>query len=266
MRIRTIAWNTFSSLLRNRLLLLFGAGFACVLMLFLSPLLMVKQMATTVGAGSAQQMALGEITIAMALIGGFGSLLAAWTAADAAASEVRSGTILAVLARPVRRWEFLLGKYLGVMLLMTIYVVFLTGMTYVLAAIPGQKIHGSPLPFLVYPLVRYAIYSAIGLMLGVLMHPVLAFGAVMVIAQLASMVAPGSQPSWMATWIRDALYVVLPSTGLISETRFLELDRAALESTPWRDHLTTIAYGLDYALVCFVLACWAFRKKSLTRD
>ena len=266
MKIRVIAINTFSSLLRNRLLLLFAAGFFCVLMLFLTPLLMVKQMATTMGSESSQQMALGEVSVAMMLIGGFGSLLAAWTAADAAASEVKSGTILAVLARPVRRWEYLLGKYLGVMLLMTIYVVFLVVMTYILAAIPGQKVQGSPLPFLVYPLVRYAIYCAIGLLLGTLMHPVLAFGAVLVIAQLASMVAPGSQPAWMATWIRDALYVALPSTGLISETRFLELDHASLQSTPWSNHLTTIAYGLDYALVCFVLACWAFRRKSLTRD
>jgi ABC-type transport system involved in multi-copper enzyme maturation permease subunit len=265
-KIRAIAMNTFWSLLRNRLLLLFAAGFLCVLLLFLTPLLMVKQMEGTMGKESAQQLALGEVSIAMSLIGGFGSLLAAWTAADAAAGEVKSGTILAVLARPVRRWEYLLGKYLGVMLLMTIYVVFLIAMTYLLANIAGQSVRGSPLPFLVYPLVRYAIYSALGLLLGTLIHPVLAFGAVLVIAQLASMVAPGGRPSWMAEWIRDPLYAVLPSTQLISETRFLQLDRAALDTTPWRDHLTTLVYGLDYALVCFLLACWMFRRKSLTRE
>ena len=35
---------------------------------------------------------------------------AAWASAEAVAGEMRSGTILAVLARPVRRWEFPQGS------------------------------------------------------------------------------------------------------------------------------------------------------------
>ena len=71
---------------------------------------------------------------------GFGSLLAAWSAADALSSEMRSGTILAVMARPVRRWEFLLGKYLGVQLLMLVFVVLMLGLNYLLAWIGGATI------------------------------------------------------------------------------------------------------------------------------
>jgi len=266
MRIRAIAINGFGNLLRNKLILLFCAGFVCILMLFMTPLLTVRSMASTLGAGTAAQLALSEITIAMTLMGGFGSLLAAWAAADAAASEVRSGTILAVLARPVRRWEFLLGKYLGVMMLMAVYAAFLLGMTYLLTAISGHQVQNSPLPLAAYLLARYAIYAAIGMLLGILMHPVLAFGAVLVIAQLASMVAPGARPDWMPVWVRDGLFVILPSTHLLSEDRFLEIAQASLRSTTWTQHLTSLIYGLDYAAVCFLLAVWAFRRKSLTRE
>ena len=56
-------------------------------------------------------MVLGEVSAIMSLVSGFGSLLAAWAAADAVALEVRSGTMLAVLARPVRRWEYPLVRY-----------------------------------------------------------------------------------------------------------------------------------------------------------
>jgi hypothetical protein len=28
----------------------------------------------------------------------------------------------------------------------------------------------------------------------------------------------------------------------------------------------TLAYGLDYALVCFLLAVWSFRYRALVRD
>jgi ABC-type transport system involved in multi-copper enzyme maturation permease subunit len=266
MKIRAIAINGFVNLLRNKLILLFSAAFLCILMLFMTPLLMVKSAASTVGAGTAAQLALSEITVAMTLMSGFGSLLAAWAAADAAASEVRSGTILAVLARPVRRWEFLLGKYLGVMMLMAIYAAFLLGMTYLLTAISGQKVQSSPVPLVGYLLARYAIYAAIGMLLGVLMHPVLAFGVVLVIAELASMVAPGQRPEWMPIWIRGGLYVILPSTHLLSEDRFLQIAQASIRGATLTEHLTSLTYGLDYAAVCFLLSAWAFRRKSLTRE
>ena len=41
MKVRAIAL-TFGSLLRNRLIILFLAGFVCVLLLMMSPLLMAK--------------------------------------------------------------------------------------------------------------------------------------------------------------------------------------------------------------------------------
>ena len=266
MKIPAIAANAFGNLVRNKLILLCCAGFLCVLMLFVTPLLMIRTTSSSMGADTAAQMALGEIQLVTMLLGGFGSLLAAWAAADAAAGEIRSGTILAVLARPVRRWEFLLGKYLGVMLLMCIYVAFLLVMTYVLSAIAGQRIRSSPLPLVIYPLARYAIYAAIGMLLGVVMHPVLGFAAVLVMAFLASVVGPGTPPSWMPGWIRVTLYAILPSTGLLSEGRFLEISEASVHATPWTQHLTALTYGLDYAAICFLLAVWAFRRKNLTRE
>jgi hypothetical protein len=62
------------------------------------------------------------------------------------------------------------------------------------------------------------------------------------------------------------LYALLPSTTLLSEQRFLELTKANLKPVSWTDHATALAYGLDYALVCFLLAALLFRKRSVTRD
>ena len=41
--------------------------------------------------------------------------------------------------------------------------------------------------------------------------------------------------------------------------------QSALKPTPWTEHLTALAYGLDMALVFFLLAAWSFRKRSLSR-
>jgi ABC-type transport system involved in multi-copper enzyme maturation permease subunit len=181
---------------------------------------------------------------------------------------MKSGTILAVMARPVRRWEFLLGKYLGVQMLMAVYVLFLFGMNYLLAWIGSERIQSTPWVLIAYPMVRYAIYSAMAMLLATALHPVLSFGIVMVVSVLASMLGPGGSAlgRFVPAWLRGAAYSVLPSTDLLSETRFLTITEARLKLVPWTNHAIALAYGLDYALVLFLLAVWAFRRRGLVRN
>jgi hypothetical protein len=53
---------------------------------------------------------------------------------------------------------------------------------------------------------------------------------------------------------------------LLSESRFLTITQTSLEKITWDVHAITLSYGLDYALVCFLLAVWSFRRRSLSRD
>jgi ABC-type transport system involved in multi-copper enzyme maturation permease subunit len=267
MKIRAIAWNTFSALLRNKIIILFCAGFVCVMLLMMTPLLLARANRGAQTQEQMQAMVLPLIGAIMGLVSGFGSLLAAWAAADAVSGEMRSGTILAVMARPVRRWEFLLGKYLGVQLLMLVYALAMLGLNYLMANIGGASIQASPWLLLIYPLVRYAVFSAVALFLVTMMHPMFAFGIVLVMSIAAQIVAPSAAlPTWLPAWLRTGLFHALPSTGLLSEIRFLTITRATLKTAPWTDHLTALTYGLDYALVCFLLAVWLFRNRSLSRD
>jgi ABC-type transport system involved in multi-copper enzyme maturation permease subunit len=236
-------------------------------MVFSTPLMAVKSAGQTMSAGQAQGMVLSMVSLIMSMVSGFGSLLAAWAAADAVAGEVRSGTILAVMARPIRRWEFLLGKYLGVQMLMAVYLLFLLATTYLFGWIGGQRIQASPWILIVYPMVRYAIYSAIAIFLVTVMHPIVAFGITVVISVLIGMVTPPLDAhSFLPVWLQRALYAVLPSTGLVSEGKFLAITQSSLQKTPWTDHLTALAYGVDYALVFVLLAVWLFRHRSLARE
>jgi ABC-type transport system involved in multi-copper enzyme maturation permease subunit len=209
-------------------------------------------------------MVLSEVALVMSLVSGFGSLLAAWAAADSVGGEMRSGTILAVMARPLRRWEFLAGKYLGVMMLMAVYVLVMLGVTFLLAWLGGQRFHTSLWTLLVYPMVRYAIWAAISLLLVTLVHPIAVMG---IVAVLATLVATLQSPlSSIPNWLRLPVHVILPMTNLLSEERFLVINRASLKAYPWTNHVTALAYGLDYALVCFLLAAFLFQYRSLTRD
>jgi ABC-type transport system involved in multi-copper enzyme maturation permease subunit len=265
-KVRAIALNTFGTVLRNKLIVLFLAGFVCVVLLMMTPILAAKTMSGQLGASEAGGMVVGMVSAIMSLVSGVGSLIAAWAAADAVASEMKSGTILAVMARPVRRWEFLLGKYLGVLLLMALYVFAMFALSYLLAWMGGQAIQSSPWTLLLYPMVRYAIYSALAILLVTMTYPVVAFAIVLFVSVAASILSPLSvRGSLLPEWLRAGLYSFLPSADLLSETRFLTVTQSTLHSTPWTDHLTALAYGLDYALVLFLLAVWSFRKRSLLR-
>ena len=140
MKIWKIAQNTLGTFLRDRLLIVFGVLFICTVLLMMTPLLAAKAMAKVGSAAQAQGMILGMVSSIMFFVSGTGSLLAAWCAASSVANETKSGTILAVMARPVKRWEFLLGKYAGVMLLMSVYVVMMFALSWLLAWIGGERI------------------------------------------------------------------------------------------------------------------------------
>lgn len=266
MRIRALAWLTFLTLLHNRVIIVFLVVFICIVLLMMTPLLAFRSMAAD-NPAQAQGMILALVSTILSMLSGFGSLLAAWSAADAVAAEMKTGTIMAIMARPVRRWEFLLGKYLGVLLLMTIYVAFMFLVSNILAWISGERLLTSPWVLLVYPMVRYSIYVAIAICLVSMMHPIVAFAIVLLVSVLAGMVSPASIAfGFVPEWLRRGVYFVLPSTNLLSESRFLAITSASLRQTPWTEHLTVLAYGLDYALVFFLLAAWAFRRRSLTRE
>jgi predicted transglutaminase-like protease len=118
----------------------------------------------------------------------------------------------------------------------------------------------------VYPMVRYMIYSALGILLVTVMHPIISFCIVLVVMIVASLVAPGNAQTFMPEWLRTGLFYALPSSNLLSETRFLTITRATLRAALWTDHATALVYGVDYALVCFLLAAWIFHSRSLSRD
>jgi len=100
-----------------------------------------------------------------------------------------------------------------------------------------------------------------------MMHPVMAFGLVLVTSILTFMVSPGARPpAFLPGPLRAIVYTLLPSTELLSESRFLTITQTSLEKITWDVHAITLSYGLDYALVCFLLAVWSFRRRSLSRD
>jgi ABC-type transport system involved in multi-copper enzyme maturation permease subunit len=266
-KIRTIARNTFGSFLHNKVILAVCLLVVCNFLLGLYSVLSFKSMTTASNAQQMQSLTLDDLRKTLFLLSGLGSLLAAWAAADSVAAEMKSGTILAVMARPLHRWQFLAGKYLGVLMFMAVYSLGMLGVVSLLTWLGGQPFHAPWWVLLVYPMLRYAVWAAISMFLVTLLNPVVVMGIVAVLLSLIQFLVTPAAQSDIPDWFRLPLHLALPLTNVVlSEDRFLTMTRASLERYPWIDHVTALAYGLDYALVCFLLAVAVFQHRSLARD
>lgn len=163
MKVGTLALSTLESFLHNRIVVLVLILGLCVVMLMMIPLWGAKLAMNASNHQAVEGMVLEFVSNAMSFMSALGSILAAWGAADAVYTELKSGTVLAVMARPVKRWEFLLGKYLGVMMFMLCYVLLMTAMTYFVVSFAGMKVPAAPWILLLYPMVRYAIWAGLAL-------------------------------------------------------------------------------------------------------
>jgi ABC-2 family transporter protein len=110
-RISTIALNTYREAVRARLLLgVFALGLAtCAYSAIVASLSLHNEARVVADLGAASLSFYGVI---VAIILGSTSLY----------RELEHKTIFPILSRPIRRWEYLLGKYLGTLLTVAVFV------------------------------------------------------------------------------------------------------------------------------------------------
>lgn len=78
----------------------------------------------TPAASPSLPMAAGLMTtMAFSIVAFLGGLLAIFVAIGSISSEVETGTILGLAARPIRRWEIVVGKWVGLAALVILYLV-----------------------------------------------------------------------------------------------------------------------------------------------
>ncbi|MGP0020910.1 MAG: ABC transporter permease subunit [Candidatus Sulfotelmatobacter sp.] len=260
MKIRTIALNTFGSFLHTKVILVAVLLFALLVLMGIFSVLSFRSKPEYLGS------LLHDIAVTSAALSATGSLLAAFAAADAVSAEMKSGTVLAVMARPLQRWQFLAGKYCGVLLLMLAYTVAMLGAGLVLYRLGGLPFRTPWWILIVYPLLRYAVWAALAMFFVTFLQPIVAMAIVgVIIAVIRIMVSPGAVN--YPAWIRVPLHLTLPfTTSVLSEDRFFSMTQQSLHRYPWTYHITALAYGLDYALVCFLLAVVVFQRRSFSSD
>ncbi len=108
-RVGAVAWNTFREAVRDRVL--YNLVFFALLLIATS--ILVGQI--SIGIESIVLVSLGLSAISV-----IGLLIAIFTGVGLVSKEIEKRTLYALLSKPVRRWEFLTGKFGGLVLTLAV--------------------------------------------------------------------------------------------------------------------------------------------------
>jgi len=203
------------------------------------------------------------------------AIMTVLTSVDTIAGEIDSGTIHALAAKPVRRWEIVIGKWLGYVVMLGLYLLMMSGgITGLTAAITGYK-----LPNVLNGLALIGLNGMLllnvtllgGTQLSTLANGVLVFAGFGVafvggwVEQIGSFVG---SPAAVNVGIVSSL--LLPSEALWKraayEMRSLIVDAVGFSpftSTTSVPSSGMIIYAVLYALIALVLAVWNFGRRDL---
>jgi len=260
-----IAMDTVRSVRRHRLLLAFLllslAGMVLVTRGIRSAtreMMRVEQLkphAADAGPGQSQdakletklrQMAVtfnGFFAFAMSLAGSLLSLVIFCTIVS---SEVHTGTIRVTLAKPVPRWAYLLGKWLGATAILAAYCVIagiaagVLGLEY---GVQGMQTSVS-VPWLAF--CGSLVLGSVGLVYSLFLR-----------APVAGVLAWFTSATWFS-WFRP-LYAVLPSYQPFDVS---QMTLFGTPLSPWHMVLTTL-YAADVVAILLLVAFARFRRMEI---
>jgi ABC-type transport system involved in multi-copper enzyme maturation permease subunit len=251
--VAAIAHNTFREAVRDRVLYLF-VGFAVLLLVSTKLFGMM-----TVGDEGKVIKDLG-----LAGIQFFSMLIAVMMSVLLISREIDSRTVFNILAKPVRRWQFLLGKYLG---LMATVAVNLGLMVVLLVAVVGfyeREFDGWLLFAGLMTLLEMALLTAFATLFAVLTKPIL--GSVLTLAVFV--IGHVSQDIWLLTKhlqapftkpIIAAVYYLVPNLERFNfKTEVVHGLSIPSAAVAWAG-----LYGVAFTALVLYLACLRFRARDL---
>lgn len=251
-RIYGIALNTFRESIRDKVL---------VTLLVFALLVMGSSRVI-------QPLALGEEgkvvkDIGLAAINLFTVLIAILVGGRIVYKEVEKRTIYIMLAKPVRRWEFIVGKYAGLMAVLLVSLVVMTVCFYLLMPLLGVRTSALMLVAVLMTYCQLAIITAVAVLFSTFVTPIA--GAVFTFAVyfvghltrdlklLAAM-----SPSPVVKAVSEFLYYILPNLGNFN-LRAEVARNALIDPTAV---VLSVIYAIVYSATLLLISIAIFNRKE----
>ena len=251
MRLYAIAINTFREAIRDRILYLILA-FALIM-------IGASRAISLLTVGSEEKIVKD---MGLAAISLFGVATAIFVGVGLVFKEIEKRTIYVLIAKPIRRSEFILGKYLGLALVLLVNLSIMTLGFYAVLWYKGFLDFGLGKAILLI-LVELLLITAIAILFSSFSSPLLSslFTVTSYLIGHLSWGLPllaGKIKSGPGRWTCLILYRVLPNL------EYLNIKGEVVHRVPvgGDEILLAAAYGLLYTAVVLMLAIAAFRKRD----
>ena len=252
MKVWAIAVNTFREAVRNKILyaLLLFALAMIVAGTFLGRLSLDQNVRII------QDFGLFSVTF-------FGMVIAVFVGVTLLYDEIQRRTIYVLLSKPIHRAEFVVGKYVGMLLTLLVQVVAMGATITVVLALHGATVGVAHLQALSMAYVELAVVTAVAVFFSSFSTPYLSgfftFG-VFVIGRLGeSLLAflPKVEPALL----RNALWA---ATRLVPDLHRFDLTARVVYDRPLAAGTVALltAYGVSYIAVVLLVAVLLFRRRD----
>ena len=204
-------------------------------------------------------------------------MLAVLTSVDTISGEIASGTIDTIVSKPLRRWEIVVGKWLGLGVLMSAFALLMSGALMLLVwliahYVPPNPVSGAGMIAL-EGLVVLTLSILCGTRLSTLVNGVVVFmlyGLAFVAGWVEQIGSYLHSEAAVNTGILVSL--VMPSEAMWKRAAYLMqppfLRELGLDVTPFGAAASApssamVLYALLYLAVCLLIAIWSFNRRDL---
>lgn len=253
MRIIAIAQNTFRESVRDKVLY--------VLVFFAAVAILGSKALGWVSVGQDIKI-MKDISLAALLV--FGVLIAIFVGTNLVYKEIDKRTLYTILARPVRRYEFILGKYLGLSFLLGLVTLIMAVVAVAYILILGGTVDAVFLWAILLVYMELLLVTAIAVLLSVATSPIL--GAIIVFCIFvlghATRILVDLPPQLDGTFAKqmfEVLYYVVPNLSNFN------IRAEAANGVPIATGYVgyAVSYGLAYSAMVLALASLAFEEKDV---
>lgn len=252
MKIAVIAFNTYKESIRDKLLY--------NLLIFALLLIGSSVILSTLTIGERSKII---IDISLASINLFGVLIAIFVGIGLVSKEIEKKTIYTIISKPVHRWQFLIGKYLGLLMTLAVNVLLMTVCLYLVQFAGEWSLQPDLLKAVWLIYVELMVVTALALLFSTFTTATLAAIytlALYVIGHLTADINVFAKRigGVVAQWTADLFYYALPNL----EDFNLKAEVVHHVSISGERLMWSTLYGLGYVAVVLTIAIAVFQRRD----
>jgi ABC-type transport system involved in multi-copper enzyme maturation permease subunit len=254
-RLSAITWNTFREAVRDRVL--YNLIIFVLLLVASAPLF---------GQISIGLERLILVNVGLSAISIFGILIGIFIGIGLVSKEIEKRTLYTILSRPVRRWEFIAGKYFGLVLTLIVNAAFMSLGFYVALLISEHKLtisDGRLLIAIYFAVLEFLMITAVTLLFSSFSTPIFsaifAFALFVIGTFAADLRGFAAAAHGLTKWFAIAAAYLVPNFASLNVIGQVAHDQSVSGSLV----LMNTLYALLYSAAVTAGAVLIFERRNL---